>query len=564
MPTTVQEPAVKLTRKSALELLKRIPREELIAQLADEDPFLWIYKNVPTENGTKLDFSRRPYLVQILRDYSPHMVYKKSAQIGITMSSVAKTLYVVDNLGINGIYTFPTAREVGEFSKGRFRNIIRSSRYLSSRIGDIDNVGLVKVGDSIIYFRGTFSTKQAISVPSDLNVHDELNFSDPEVRKTFSSRLDASEFMFKGEPQYGWEWDFSTPTLPRTGISALYDDSDQNEWWTRCSRCRRRQRVKFFDNLRSKGKGRKKVFHFGCRKCDKELDRTVGEWKARKPENKIRGYHITQPMCAFINANKMVDIWEKDKKTPEGKRKFHNFNLGEDYEDGTETVTRDLILSRVVPSTFDLGAIYIGVDQGNLLHVEVCKMVDGRRRVIFIGELNSFDELRRMISHYRPRTVVIDALPNHHNALELAAYYYNVYVCYYSKTANNKLERKYWEKELEDKRVVVPRTEVLDRTAAEWNSGNVVIEDIIPVSGIEEFASQMTALKRSYVKDNTGQEIAQWNKVGDDHYRHADTYCWIASQIGRSGSSQKVGISDPYADLVVAENIFTEEDFPIR
>ena len=58
--------------------------------------------------------------------------------------------------------------------------------------------------------------------------------------------------------------------------------------------------------------------------------------------------------------------------------------------------------------------------------------------------------------------------------------------------------------------------------------------------------------------------MAQWNKVDDDHYRHADTYCWIASEIGKSSGSQIAMISDPYDDLVMAENIFTEEDFPIR
>ena len=81
---------------------------------------------------------------------------------------------------------------------------------------------------------GPWTNRQALSVPSHLNIHDELDFSDPEVRETYSSRLDAAEFEWQGEPQFGWEWDFSTPTLPKYGISALYDISDQHQWWVRC------------------------------------------------------------------------------------------------------------------------------------------------------------------------------------------------------------------------------------------------------------------------------------------------------------------------------------------
>ena len=43
----------------------------------------------------------------------------------------------------------------------------------------------------------------------------KLDFSDPTVREAFSSRLEASNFYYKGEEHFGWEWDFSTPTLPR-------------------------------------------------------------------------------------------------------------------------------------------------------------------------------------------------------------------------------------------------------------------------------------------------------------------------------------------------------------
>ena len=409
----VREKGIELTPETAQDLINRMSPERVLEETSKVDPFIWIYQNVPTEHGRKLEFYKRPYLKDILRDFSPQIAYKKSAQVGITMcGGIAKCLYAVDTLGITSIYTFPTARDVGDFSNARFRNIIESSRYLSTRVGKINNVGIVAIGESHIYFKGSSKESQSISVPSDLNVHDELDFSDPTVREAFSSRLEASNFYYKGEEHFGWEWDFSTPTLPRFGISSIYEDSDQHEWWVRCSRCRRSQRVDFFKNMR---KTRSRIY-FGCRKCDKELERRKGVWKPRYPGRKIRGYHITQPMCAYISAERMADKWKKAQKTSEGKRKFYNFNLGLEYEDGSETISRSFILSRVVESTVEPGPIYIGADQGDVLHVVVSKVVNGVRRHIWIDTVSSFDTLERLIDHYNPRICVIDALPNHHNA----------------------------------------------------------------------------------------------------------------------------------------------------
>ena len=549
-------PYIKINKETARSLLEQIPREELLNELSNNDPFLWIYNNVPTEYGEKLDFSRRPYLVQIIKDFSPHIVYKKSAQVGITMcGGIAKCLYAVDTLKITSIYTFPTAKDVSDFSKARFRHIIHNSRYLHSRIGDIDSVGMVRFNNNAIYFKGAFTDRQATSTPSHLNIHDELDFSNSDVRQMYSSRLDAAEFMYNGEMQHGWEWDFSTPTLPKFGISKLYDESDQHEWWVKCDSCNRRQRVNFFKNMRKRRKGDK---YFGCRKCDNELDRTKGEWVPRKPGASIRGYHITQPMCAFINANKMYKTYETSKHTSQGKRKFYNFNLGLEYEDSTETITRSLVLSRVTEGTVSVGPIFIGADQGDILHIVVSKLVDGVRRIIWIGTVNSFEEFEKLVIHYRARVAVIDGLPNHHNARMLSKSMYNVYAAYYAGTL--KLERKYWVKNLENKEIKIPRTDLLDRTATDWTNGKVVIENYIPPNFIEDFAEHMSNAKRAIRDTSDGGSKAEWVAVGDDHYRHADSYNWLASEIGNSGISDVVNISKPYKELEVDQNVFREED----
>ena len=118
--------------------------------------------------------------------------------------------------------------------------------------------------------------------------------------------------------------------------------------------------------------------------------------------------------------------------------------------------------------------------QGDILHVEVTKMIRKNvRRVIWIGTLPSFDELERLLDHYNPKIAVVDALPNHHDVVTLTKRRHNVYAAYYGKD-DIELERKYWKDDLAEKKVKLPRTDLLDKTASQWHKGEAVIENYIP------------------------------------------------------------------------------------
>ena len=200
----------------------------------------------------------------------------------------------------------------------------------------------------------------------------------------------------------------------------------------------------------------------------------------------------------------------------------------------------------------------MGVDQGNTLHCVVSKFVDGKRRYIWIGTLDSFPELFRMIVHYKPRVCVIDGLPNTHNARDLAKRLPSVYTVYYG--GKNKINKEAWTRDLERKEVKIPRTELMDETAHLWNMGDVLIEDHIPRSMIEDFADQMSNAKRTLMDAPDGQKKAVWIQVGDDHYRHADAYNRLALEIGNTGYNNHFAISQPDPLLFVGENMFTPDE----
>ena len=77
--------------------------------------------------------------------------------------------------------------------KTRFDPVIADSPELRAKLdAEVDNTGLKRIGGSFLYIRGTFSKNAAISVPADILIHDEVDFSNQEVMMHWHG---ANEFL---------------------------------------------------------------------------------------------------------------------------------------------------------------------------------------------------------------------------------------------------------------------------------------------------------------------------------------------------------------------------------
>ena len=278
----------------------------------------------------------------------------------------------------------------------------------------------------------------------------------------------------------------------------MYRRTDQKRWLVKCSRCNKWQQVDFFKSIITRKKlGGERRFAFACRRCRKVLNRRKGEWVARRPSRSTSGYYVPQSIAPFISAKYLKDEYKKAKRTPNGMRKFFNYNLGRPFESGDIRLTREMVLNKVVAGTPEQGSIAIGADQGDVLHVEVRKMTD-KSRIIWLGTLSSIPELVEMIRFYsrtNPTTCVLDALPNHNEALRYANTMDNLYLCHYDYRSS--IDYETLVSKIEDKRVNVHRTQLLDQTAHTWQTGEVVIEHYgHNMKEIEDFATQMSNMKR--------------------------------------------------------------------
>ncbi len=522
--------------------------EELVEFAARRDPVVFAEKSLRNEKMERLDFDTHKFQEAIMRDTSPEMCIMKPSQTGLTTVAISKILFICrmkdsrdwlenfgikHNGGITAIYTFPTAGDVDDFSATRFKPMIENSDEVMALMGgkkNLDAVGRKKIGISHVLFRGTHTERQAISIPADLIVNDELDFSSPMVVGALQSRLRHSKFK--------WWWKFSTPTIPNYGIDAEFNKSDQQHWMVKCPRCNQRQQIKWPRNVKNIRRDGRRIQIWGCKKCGKELDQGAGVWVAKRPTVDYRGYSVSPAICSWISP---MDI-AKERLNYHTEKEFRNYTLGEAYTTGEDVITRDLMLERIGFGDGYNEAIdtqtFMGVDQGDILHYTISRRRGGQRETIKVGHVNTFEQIGGLMRMYNIDLCVMDALPNKKPAEKLARDFFGrVKLAIYKEYDDTDVVR---ESKTMEHGILLDRTNILDMTASSWNEGEsrVVLDhhmfrsipDFIDDPDTKTaFIQQMGNMTRDLQENKkSGKSRAVWIKTGPDHYRHADGYNFIA------------------------------------
>lgn len=515
----------------------------------------WCERNVVI-GGRPFSLRNRPFLRDIYEDRHPRIVVMKSTQIGVTELAIRKAQHFVAHIQGNVIYTMPSATDVEDFAQGRWTPSLEESPKLMALKGDLDNVGLKRFGKGFIYFRGTWTERQAISIPAEMCVHDEVDFSKPGTVNMFRSRLDNSSYKI--------QLLFSTPTQPGFGIEKIFRErSDQRHWHIECPHCRHSfalccafpeavHKVEACphppDRKRMAANGFK--HYFGCPECKGELtpeDRVSGEWIAARPEQDWHGYHPTSMLAPWWTADDIIsarDEYEQEKD-------FYNLTLGQAYAHSSQQVTKDMLdgcidgRMQIRSSAVMAEQTTMGVDQGDELYVVISKWNKrGQRQVIYanvLGIKTGFKTLRRYMKQFKVRCCVIDALPNHLASMEFAANYPGkVWCAHYVQGQRSSIA--VWKPNPKEREWQVN----LNRTDALQQSLEQIINDQlrIPKSQVisDQFIPHVLNLRRLESQNAQGDLVAKYVSVGPDHMGHANSYDIIArSRLGRTRGIRNMG-----------------------
>ncbi len=181
----------------------------------------------------------------------------------------------------------------------------------------------------------------------------------------------------------------------------------------------------------------------------------------------------------------------------------------------------------------------MGVDVGKVLHGVIRGPVEpttGETPQLWAGEIDTWDELGRLLRRFKVRTLVIDALPETTKAREFQAQFKPgvVWLAYYAggDEGSKRSEPAQWD---EPNGIVnLDRTRSLDATFSRFYEGL----NTLPANArnIKDFYVHLKAPVRTLETKRNGITVARYVETGPDHLAHAENYCLAARSAPRPGA----------------------------
>lgn len=370
----------------------------------------WITRNnIKNEKGQPLDFRDHAFLFDIYRNQAKNLCIMKAAQVGMSTCEIIKNHYDAKRYDMDIIYTLPTDADVSVFVSGKVNRIIANNPCMLQDVKDKDSIEQKAVGESMIYFRGTWTKKAAIMVTADRLSHDEKDSSKLDVITDYQARLQHSNFKQTHT--------FSHPDIVESGVHRDFIDSDQKHWFVRCPHCDFWQFLSW-DTVNPKKMSvdiDRKIFI--CKKCQGELDDDVrrhGQWVAKYPErtwDPIKnpdgrdGFWVPLLISTRVSAAEIVDKYKHPDTTPWF---FNTRILGLPHADGASKLIREHFLRNLTGIAYAPGTeerSIMGIDTGLKLDF----VIGNKRGIFHAADADDYGVLNGYMQRWPKMIAVIDA-----------------------------------------------------------------------------------------------------------------------------------------------------------
>jgi hypothetical protein len=502
---------------------------DLAAQEQRRASFLdWAMK-VPETKGP-LDFVRWPFQRELYEQGfdDKEVVVMKATQLGMSAWLVRWALCWADMHAARVLYIFPRERQLLDFSDGRIKPLILGE-YLRTRVppASVMNKTLKSVGLGICYFRGSEAEAGLESIDADalcLDEHDLL----------VQAHIPIAERRVGGQDSLGLIRRVGFPTISEHGIHKEWGKTDQREWTVRCEFCGTWQKLTWAENIDLDRGGRV------CSQCRRgPLNVAAGEWIATYPDRDTRGYHVTKLMLPEPSVIPTL-IAASQEQVAYRRQVFFNRDLGEPWEAEGARLTaamiaaaqRDYIQQQTYVGT---NPVMMGVDVASTraLNVWISEQTsDTQGRALFVGLVDSFEDLAKLMDRFRVNMAGIDHLPEGRLAAAFANRFAGrVFIINYATEA----QKDVLTVNDTQRRASVRRTEAIDAAQERIRSQREYLPKDLP----EAFVVQMCSNVRSVEQDDVGRVKVLYRADGPDDYMQSLTYAlvanecyWIRQQVG--------------------------------
>lgn len=485
-----------------------------------------------SERGLPLDFEAHFYAKQIILDEHKQKGFLCGSQVGKTTTALAELFWLCESYKrpLRGIYTMHTQEAVEEFAQTRAKLSIQASAFLSAHIQGIDNVGrkayLRPDGTSIIFFKGAKVGTQALSEPADIVLHDELNFSRPDVLRLYEDRIAHSELA--------WRRAFGTPTVPGFGLSKLWESSNQLQWQVKCAVCGDERPIIWPASFAVDADEP----HFICahgHELTWARDIRAGRWGGNGVRHaKWSMYRVPRALLEPWTAARIVNAWNDEQFM----ELFFNQVMGQEATTPGMELTPELI-ARLWgdwrQKDRDPGPCFLGADPGGgvkgglKIHVAIGRQVDEQRHWVRMGYVKSWESMDALMAAFNVRMAVVDGAFDPTKAAEFCKRYPNrVWLAFYPTMPVKGREQVRLNKET---RVAdLDRLGVLDQSAERL----IMQLDKLPRGSYaqdKEITDQLCSMVRGSETGTDGLPKSFWQETSPDHLRHAHSYGTVAANL---------------------------------
>lgn len=527
-------------------------------------PADWVVKNFkhPKNDRIPWSFEDHEFQIEIVNqgDDVPVVWTKKCAQVGLsTLQIVSLLTFCATHEFLKIAYVLPTAKFATEFSAMRMTPMILASPVISGMVSsDTDNTGTKKIGSCFMIMRGTSGEAQAISVDLDCLVIDEVNFCNQKVLSAFSSRLQHSLLKLRRI--------FSTPTIPKYGVSAGFDTSTQAFRAVHCDHCSTWVLPDFFNdvvipgfekpvNLYRKGDHEHpgvKEAYLSCPSCRGKLtidnlnNPDKREWVHLYPDRLEKGYQVYPWDVPKYNPIPDVLYSIKDYTYQD----WNNFRLGVDHESAEnsfvlETVKRNAVIPPISLERLlrgEVHGVFIGCDLGKTNHLMVgipnsqLGTLDiitlARPDIEYLQQYSEAGTLGVFLKDLFLKTWGIRSVIDHAPSWEPALFLHQqlpegkAFGAYYVQAQKGKLDIYQFNEKTGA--VNIDRNAHFDDVVAAVNGGKVRFP-LIDTHEMSVLLEHLSVMKKIQQINSKGQVEEVWTSTSsEDHFSHALGYLWCA------------------------------------
>ena len=481
---------------------------------------------------------------------------------------------IIDHLaqsaeGLSVFFVLPKVEARVTYVQNRVDKRIRESSEYRKLVaaGAFDNALIKGFGRGTIKYVGSNVVSDFKEFPGDSLFVEEVDECHETNIEYGRDRLRGSIYQFR---RY-----VGNPRLKGRGINKYYRKTNQNRWHIPCRKCGQPIELDWFktvihqkfdmegnavdwqllDQDWKPGCGRD--VHCMCPKCNVPIDRLGknGLWIPADPEATMEGYHMTMLNSWENNISEMVETWQQAWDDVEIMQLFYNSYLGVPYSADQARLTEQMLQKCAYihePYAFVIknnnahvaddcckNKCSMGIDVGKKFDVRISEILkDGRRRAVFIGKVDTREELINLGRRYNVYVAVIDSMPEYRVVMDLQADApFHVWACRYESEGKDRRAKR----DRKNRLISGDRTVLMDRALSEIKSGRNILPTNYKSIMKGKYVDEMLEPVRQEEKDSAGNVKFVWSK-GEDHQRHCDVYDMLAADLCEVGMLSGIAV----------------------